>query len=287
MSEKVHLPILDKLFVHATGMSRGDLGIAPKLVEFDRSGGPKDIKIFTDKNLVDALLDPTPIKIGWLIEPPDYHPAAYEEIAKPELYQRFDLILTYYEPLLRLDPRFMFLPFGGCWIKEKDWRVYPKTKNISIIASFKKILEGHKLRHAVVERYGSEFEGIFGSGYQPVDYKLGSLKDYRYSIVIENMRGNYFFTEKLIDCFATGTIPVYWGMPGIERFFNPEGIITFNDVKDMKRVMALLTPEEYERRLPAIQDNFERFKRFVTPEDYLYEYILKPRYGELLKKVMK
>lgn len=281
MSGKAKLPLLDQLFPHAAGVSRGDLRVTPSLVEFDRSDEPKRLKIFTDKNLADAYLDPTPIKIAWLIEPPDYHEAAYQAIAQPELYRRFDLVLTYYEPLLKLDPRFTFLPFGGCWIKDKDWSVYPKTKNTSIVASFKKILEGHKLRHAVVEHYGRLLEGIYGSGYQSIDYKLETLKDFRYSIVIENMRGNFFFTEKLIDCFATGTIPVYWGCPGIERFFNPEGIITFSDLKDLKRVMPMLTEAEYERRRPAIEDNFERFKRYVTTEDYMYQYILKPRFGWL------
>ena len=38
-----------------------------------------------------------------------------------------------------------------------------------------------------------------------------------------------YFTEKLLDCFATGTIPVYLGAPDIDKHFNKDGIINLAD----------------------------------------------------------
>ena len=34
-----------------------------------------------------------------------------------------------------------------------------------------------------------------------------------------NGRGDYEFDEKLIDCFLTGTVPIFWGCPSIDKFF--------------------------------------------------------------------
>ena len=45
--------------------------------------------------------------------------------------------------------------------------------------------------------------------------KIDGLRDYRYHFCIENIKRDYWFTEKLIDCFVTGTIPIYWGCPSI------------------------------------------------------------------------
>ena len=43
----------------------------------------------------------------------------------------------------------------------------------------------------------------------------------------------FYFTEKLLDCFATGTIPVYLGAPDIGKVFNIDGIITLSDEFDI------------------------------------------------------
>ena len=42
-------------------------------------------------------------------------------------------------------------------------------------------------------------------------------------------------TEKLTDCFACGTIPVYYGTAGVAQYFNPEGII-FLDEKSLGKI---------------------------------------------------
>ena len=35
---------------------------------------------------------------------------------------------------------------------------------------------------------------LFGRGYRPINNKIEGLKDYRYSIVIENSKSDYYFT---------------------------------------------------------------------------------------------
>src|SRR5690606_14236020 len=153
-------------------------------------------------------------------EPRELIPSLYKFVAVQS--HGFDAILTHDEELLEL-PNAIQYTFGGCWIEPNDVKVWNKSKNISIISSGKTITTGHKLRHSVIGRLAKELGiDVYGRGYTPVEKKIDALRDYRFSIVIENSRQNHFFTEKLVDCFATGTIPIYWGMSNIDKYFAEE-----------------------------------------------------------------
>src|SRR5262249_55419657 len=145
-------------------------------------------------------------KIAWLMESKLVSGAAYEWIATN--HGRFDQVWTHDRKLLEESPTCRFVPVGGAWIFEGDQKMYAKTKLLSIIASEKSARPGHRLRHQIVAAHRDGIDGLFGRGYQAIAYKLDGLKDYRFSFAIENARYDYYFTEKLIDCFVTGTIPI-------------------------------------------------------------------------------
>ena len=67
------------------------------------------------------------------------------------------------------------------------------------------------------------------------------LKDYRFSFCVENDTYDTYFTEKILDCFATGTIPVYLGAPDIGNHFNMDGIIILSEEFDVSE-FGLETP---------------------------------------------
>lgn len=54
----------------------------------------------------------------------------------------------------------------------------------------------------------------------PVDSKSSALTDYTYSICIENCRERNYVSEKIVDCFLTGTTPIYLGCPNIEEIYD-------------------------------------------------------------------
>jgi hypothetical protein len=85
--------------------------------------------------------------------------------------------------------------------------------------------------------------------------------------VIENDRAPNYFTEKLIDCFALGTIPIYWGCPNIGDFFDARGIITMED--------SFPKMEHTDEMLEAAERNLVTARKYVLPEDYMYEHHLK------------
>jgi hypothetical protein len=66
---------------------------------------------------------------------------------------------------------------------------------------------------------------VLGRGYQPFENKQDGLLNYRYSVIIENVKEPDYFTEKLFDCLLCGTLPIYLGAPNIGDYFDVAGMI--------------------------------------------------------------
>jgi hypothetical protein len=206
-------------------------------------------------------------KIAWLMESPAVFPNVIHDIMG--YVDMFDTIFTLNEDLIKLHHKFKLVPYWCIWIKEGDRKIYDKTKMTSIIASNKMTLEGHKLRHLVINYFHKNMD-VYGNGYRFINDKLEGLKDYRFSIVIENVKQNVYFTEKLLDCFATGTIPIYWGCENLSGFFNENGILRFNDLDSLYLTLSKLTEDKYNELLPHVIDNYNRVNKYKSPEDFMY-----------------
>jgi hypothetical protein len=180
----------------------------------------------------------------------------------------FDAIFTHNQELLSLHKKFKFAPLYGTWITEPQ--LYNKTKLVSMICSNKQMCEGHIHRLQWAQKIHDKVD-FYGRGFNEISSKEEGLADYMFSVAIENASYETYFTEKIQDCFATGTIPVYYGSPDIGKFFNMDGIILLNDNFDT----SLLTSELYCDRLEAVKDNLERVKSFPINEDYIYQTYLK------------
>ena len=169
----------------------------------------------------------------------------------------FDLILTWHPQVLSKCKNSILFPFGSCLINKEDRKIHSKIKKLSIISSYKRKTKGHKLRHSLIENKLINMD-VFGRGYQPVENKITALKDYMYSLIIENDPTENWFTEKIIDCLITGTVPVYWGCDNIGNYFNTKGFIRFKSIKEFEETIPQLTKETYDSMLPYIQENFNK-----------------------------
>jgi hypothetical protein len=221
------------------------------------AAGPHPLTIFTDEALDWLYTEASPRKAVWLLEPPEVNPDAYNAVASSAVRSHVGFIHTWAEELLRSDSQFVFAPYGTSWIAPEGRQLHIKSQMASIIASRHRTFEGQHLRHAVVDRYRDQLDAVLGNGYQPIEDKLEGLADFRYTVVIENVRRNYYFTEKLIDAFVTGTIPIYWGCPAIGRFFNTDGMIVCETLEDVGLALASASEADYQRRLPAITENLK------------------------------
>jgi hypothetical protein len=107
---------------------------------------------------------------------------------------------------------------------------------------------------------------IYGNGYNPIDQKIISLKNYRYQIVIENTKKDFWFTEKLIDCFVTGTVPIYYGCPSIDKFFDTNGMIIFNNLEDLNKIIKNLNADIYNSMMDSIINNYKKAYQYILAE---------------------
>lgn len=61
-----------------------------------------------------------------------------------------------------------------------------------------------------------------------VKNKIDFIKNYRFNLACENVSHRGYCTEKIIEAFAARTVPIYWGDPDIEDYFNPKAFINCN-----------------------------------------------------------
>lgn len=252
--------IYDTQFAHGTALGSGDLKIHPREFFWTRQNDSTrpDIAIITESCFHEIDSIQAKHKVGLIIEPQSIETEPYQRARNAQFVNKFDFIFTHSQSLIDTNPeKFKFYPFMGCWIEHADRKVHEKTRMTSIIASSKTQTFGHKLRHEAVSRFRNKMS-VYGRGYRAVDYKLEALGPYRYSVVIENEKSPTWFTEKLCDCFATGTVPIYWGATSIGKYFDERGIIQFNTVEELGGILDSLSVEDYESRMDAIKNNLAK-----------------------------
>ena len=265
---KKKLNLVGNTFTHLTNGNKGYSvhGKESKYIEWVKNGS--DITFYIDDTINNGIQDNRKgKKYLWLLESKYIKLGLVESILdnRQIVEDTYETIFTHDQRLLNLSDKYKWVPAQGFWIK--DPKIYDKTKIISMISSNKKMCEGHKLRLEWIDRIGDQLD-LYGRGFNEIINKEEGLCDYMFSVAIENGQYETYFTEKLLDCFATGTIPVYLGAPDIGNYFNKDGIINLTDEFD-------ISEEMYYNKMDAIQDNLERAKKMEVLEDFIYENYLK------------
>jgi len=116
--------------------------------------------------------------------------------------------------------------------------------------------------------------GTFDGGPR-LEVLADAYTDYRFNIAFENSISRHYFTEKIMNCFASMTIPIYIGADNIGDYFNADGIIQVkpNDaLSNMDDIVKKCTKEFYKERIAAIIDNYNRVQDYLCPEDYIFKH---------------
>ena len=248
---------------HSTQYSRHDVSGQLEGVSwhFDGSG---DEWMYIDEGIRSALTDGhTGKKYAWLMEGKGIIPEIYQDIVDnlDEYTSTFELIFSGDKNMYTLHDKIKFMPGNTLWVK--DIQLYPKTKLLSMISSNKNWTDGHNLRVNMMI-YLMDKADVFGNQVRPIATKEDGLRDYMFSVAIENSSYETYFTEKIIDCFATGTIPIYWGAPDIGDHFNSDGIISLEDFD-----LSEINEDLYHSKMDAVKENFELSKRYILLENYM------------------
>jgi len=201
-------------------------------------------KINTKYNLFFDIISQYPNSIYIQVEPEEIIPR--QEFLLQN-WRSYTYILTYNDEVLKLPNARKYI-YGTSWITPQEYNsVIPTNKEfkISIIVGYKNITIGHQLRQQIlhanfsnVNYYVSNSEVHSG---KPLvgPSKFKTFQNYQYQIVIENSQQNHYFTEKLLDCLITKTIPIYWGCPNISEYFDTSEWIFFTDLEDLKTKLPL------------------------------------------------
>jgi hypothetical protein len=253
--------------------------------QWDRYNFGLDTHFYSHNAMLETMGKPKR-KYGFLFESESVTPDDYLIFKRYHgLENEFNLIFTYSDKILQTVKNARYLPY--CI---KPWYSCPcphqyqkKIKNVSIIASSKTWLPLHKFRNTVAMQCKTQtlcdVYGTFDGGrYCTIEEPF---TDYRFSIVIENEITPYGFTEKITNCFAAMTIPVYLGATRIGKLFNPDGIVDFNINDDIEKVIKKCTKEFYEERIPAIIDNYNAVNIGMSSEDIMYKQYIQNDSGQL------
>jgi alpha(1,3/1,4) fucosyltransferase len=83
----------------------------------------------------------------------------------------------------------------------------------------------------------------------PASGKPEVMSQYNFALTFENVILKDWITEKIFDCFAVGTVPIYWGAPNIDDHVPQECFIDmrkFANYYELRSYLNNLSPNEIE-----------------------------------------
>lgn len=229
------------------------------------------------------IIDSPNKKIYVQTEPDAINPC-YNYLRKNK--DKFDYIACY-DPDQVPSNKTIHLICGGCWINKEDYLNIDtsiKKFQISNLCGKKKYTKAHYLRiflylnQLELNQYpitffrtplhghgsgGDILPEINNNPFIGVEHsaKIDLFREFQFSIVIENSRERHYFSEKIIDCLITKTIPIYYGCENISDYFVTDGWIileTDNIVEELHEKLKLLDEDYYKKYEKIIEHNYQK-----------------------------
>jgi hypothetical protein len=197
--------------------------------------------------------------------------------------QRYTYLLTYEEYLLERIPKARFFIAMDTWIPY--YVAGEKKFGVSTVVGGKvnDVLEGYEVRRELWRRkdeieipkdfYLSGRDKWTDDEGQRLGERKEPLFDSMFHICIENTSIKNFFTEKIIDCFQSYTVPIYYGCTNIDAFFNINGIIPVSSIDEIIHNSNDLTPELYNQMQSAMEENYTRSLKYLGYIRRIEEYV--------------
>lgn len=229
------------------------------------------------------LFHPTLPNIYIQVEPEAIFPIASYLLHN---HHRYHMIFTFHEDVLRGCTNARKYTFGTTWLPSTYYLfIDPSMKKfqISHLAGGKQYgIRGHMLRQEIhhhqhlfqhlplVFYRSSQQSEIKDYGNNPLlgGSKAELFQTFQFAIIIENSKQQNYFTEKIIDCLLSKTIPIYWGCPNIGDYFDTSGWIVIEDDGDVYSIVQSLDqldPLYYHRFWDTIETNHARAQKYLRP----------------------
>jgi hypothetical protein len=203
----------------------------------------------------------------------------------------YTYVFTFFSEVLASNPKAVF--FHGIYRWVDHIKTYDKKFAISTVVGAKDnpVFEGYALRHELWRRQdeiATPKNFYLSHDYKPrgVDRSkcliLGDgrwakeqMFDCMFHICIENTSIPNYFSEKILDCFLTKTVPLYIGCPNIGDFFDVRGLFQFETISSVIDICNMLDTIDYKSLKYFIDKNYYYALKYVNWENSLKETILK------------
>lgn len=157
-----------------------------------------------------------------------------------------------------------FPPFPKKLSELKSWMIHRIYKIFSPSFRAAQKNELHSKRLKVIEHFGAKgLLDLYGSGWldesrfpkqkretiaaivkklNPAfcDDKINTISKYKFVVCFENIAYPGYVTEKIIDCFVAGAIPIYLGAPDIDKFVPADSYIDFRKYSSLEELEEYL-----------------------------------------------
>jgi len=258
-------------------------------IEWNRSEPlVEEIVCFTNEQIISERrkLIPKSRRIAILYESRDTMSWLYKECEN--VIQDYQYFFTHEESFLRKFDNTRWIPGNGIWIGNRyglgERGICSKDRMTSFVTSSKTTTGAQRFRVKLAQELQDSTSANvdvylrknYSFDYIPIS---NCLMRYRFSIVIENTLSPHYFTEKILNCLAVGTIPIYLGATKIGDYFDVKGILQFKNRRELiDEVLPKLDENLYDSRLSAIANNFTKCLSYSSIEKVIA--------GELLKNTL-
>ena len=123
-------------------------------------------------------------------------------------------------------------------------------------------------KYKKIDMGGRAFNNVGGR----VKDKIKFLSSYKFSFAMENTKGDGYVSEKIIDSFLAGTIPIYYGDYMVDEYINPKAFILVKGEQDTRQKI------EYIKKI----DNDEDLYQSIINENFFKE-----EYNTIIRKNQK
>ncbi len=152
----------------------------------------------------------------------------FHEINFNDRYLRMPLYQIYsraYEKALQrnsYDDSFYLNRKFCCSVISNSMANSARTQMLDLLGQYKKVDNGGKYRN-----------NVGGC----VKDKLKFEENYKFTLCFENSSTIGYTTEKLLEGFAGGGIPIYWGNPNVEKEFNKRSFVNCNNFQTLQEAI--------------------------------------------------
>lgn len=157
----------------------------------------------------------------------------------------------------------------------KDGPAPKKTKLISVITSNKVFTQGHidriRFVNKLKEHYGDQLD-LYGRGFNDFDDKWDVMSQYKYHIVIENSSQQYYWTEKISDCYLAESFPFYYGCTNLADYYPSESFAQI-DIRDPEGAIRMIDQAIAEDWYGKRQEALRKSKDLVLDTYNMFEYV--------------